>query len=312
MTSWQLIADVGGSNARFAKSPGHHTLDARRDYRMKDFPSFYAVLDAFLAETGGPEGCTGGAIGAAGPVDDNKVQLTNSPCTIDAAEVSARLGGVPVKLVNDLRAVALALPYLSGGELIPVGDAERDTAHRHTMLAINVGTGFGGASAIPVGSGWATNPGEPGHMALGALDTAQLELIEGARSVEDLLSGRGVVRLYNRIADQLGGPRADDPSGASIFASADRDRAAQETVRHFSALLGRIAGDLVLAMAAWGGVYFYGSVVKGWLASGGGQYFRAPFEDKGVMSERMKDVYSGLITHDNAALIGLTYLSDGV
>ncbi len=308
MTSWRLIADVGGSNVRFAKSWNQHEVSDKRAYLLKNFQSFYAALEAFLAETGSAGDCADAAIGVAGPVDGESVKLTNADWTISSAEISGMLNGAPVMLVNDLQAVALALPHLRGSELHPFGGVQRDTASRQAMIALNVGTGFGAATIIPAVKGWITNPGEPGHMALGALDKAQLDMIRGAHSVEEMLSGRGVIKLYNHVADQLGGPHADSLSGAAIFASADRDHAAEETVRQFSALLGRIAGDLVLAAAAWGGVYLCGSVVNGWAAAGGEQYFRTPFEDKGAMSERMKSVYSGIITHDDIALIGLTYL----
>lgn len=311
MTAWQLVADVGGSNARFARSPGHRILSERRSYLLRDHQSFYSALRAYLAETGGAKGCTGAAIGVAGPVDGDRVTLTNAPWTIEASEFSGMLGGAPVELLNDLQAVALALPYLSDDELSPLGGAQRETAKRRTMIALNVGTGFGAATVIPADGDWIANPGEPGHMTLGALDDAQLRLLRGTRSVEDLLSGRGVVKLYKHLADGEALLGAKDLSGARIFADAGHDKSAQETVRQFSALLGRIAGDLVLAAAAWGGVYLCGSVVNGWAGAGGGPHFRAPFEDKGAMTERMQDVYSGIILRDDAALLGLTYLSEG-
>jgi glucokinase len=64
----------------------------------------------------------------------------------------------------------------------------------------------------------------------------------------------------------------------------------------------------VLATAAWGGVYLCGSVVNGLVKAGGGKYFRKPFDDKGPMAKIMENVYSGLITCEDVALIGLTHL----
>lgn len=308
MTGWRLVSDVGGSNVRFARCPESHRLIEKRSYALHDFGSFYDALSAYLSETGGAEGCVSAAICVAGPIEGNRVKLTNAPWTIDTERIRPLLGGGPAKLLNDLEAVAIALPYLGGDELEPLGNVGQDATVRRTMLALNVGTGFGGASIIPSGDGWIRHPGEPGHMCLGALNDQEAAWLKGGRSVEDVLSGRGVEPLYHRIASQMGRTGGTCHSGAEIFANAGNDEIAHETVRAFGILLGRIAGDLVLATAAWGGVFLTGSVVRGWAAAGGGAYFRAPFEDKGPMTEIMKPVYSGLITRDDVALVGLTYL----
>ncbi|WP_088343665.1 MULTISPECIES: ROK family protein [Rhodomicrobium] len=308
MRPWRLVADVGGSNVRFARSRAQHALSERRSYPLTDFDSFPDALAAFLDETGGAEGCSAAVVGVAGPVDGDKVKLTNAPWSLEAGEIAAMLAGAPARLINDLQAVALSLPYLEADELIPIGEAERKSAPRQTMLAVNVGTGFGGATVIPAGAGWVTNPGEPGHMRLGGCTALELELVQDAGCVEEVLSGRGVEPLYRRLAARAGVTGEPGVSGAKIFASASEHAVATETVRQFSALLGRVAGDLVLASAAWGGVYLCGSVVNGWAAAGGGALFRAPFEDKGPMRSRMETVYSGIIARDDAALIGLTYL----
>jgi glucokinase len=308
MSAWRLVADVGGSNVRFAKSGAPRALGDWSAYPLKDHASFCAALQTFLDETGGPGGCASAAIGVAGPVDDGHVKLTNAPWVIDAGETGAVLGGAPVRIVNDLQAVAFALPHLRDDELIPIGPAARNPVPPRTMLAVNIGTGFGGAAAIPSGGGWIANPGEPGHMTLGAADKTELALLGAHCSVEDLLSGRGLPSLYNALALRSGRPAIPGIDGARIFASAGDDETAAETTRIVSRLLGRVVGDLVLAMAAWGGVYLCGSVAHGWAAAGGAAHFRAPFEDKGPMAERMARVYSGIIARDDVALLGLTYL----
>ncbi len=309
MTGWRLVADIGGSNVRFARSLSPRDISGKRVFQVTDFTSFHDALDAYLSTCGDAQACEGAAIGVAGPMDDGRTMLTNAPWTIEAASISTQLAGAPVALVNDLQAVALALPYLDAKALAAIGDGKREPLLRRTMIAVNVGTGFGAASAIPAGAGWIANAGEPGHMTLGALSEAQLEMIEnGARSIEDILSGRGVIALYNRIADRLGQAHTRDLMGAAIFSSAGHDRIAGETLREFSSLLGRIAGDLALAAAAWDGVYLCGGVVNGWAAAGGGRFFRTTFEDKGAMSARMKQVYAGVITHEDVGLLGLTYL----
>jgi glucokinase len=306
MTPWRLVSDVGGSNVRFARSTGGHRLETGHSYQLKDFPSFNAALSSYLAETGGVAGCIGAAIGVAGPVDGDHVALTNADWVIRAREVEPLIGGRTAKLVNDLEAVAPALPHLREEELAPIGEVSR-RPEPSRMLALNVGTGFGAASIVPIPGGWFPCPGEPGHMTLSAVDAEELKLIGDARCVESLLSGRGVSRIYARLA----GSETPTFTGADIFARVETDPVAAETVRRFSLLLGRVAGDLTVAMAAWGGVYLCGSVVAGWARAGGAAFFREPFEDKGAMTSRMRDVYSGVILRDDIALVGLSYLSLG-
>jgi glucokinase len=311
VSGWRLVGDVGGSNARFARASGN-ALSARRQYAVADYPSFYAALSRYLDEMGGPEGCNSAAIGVAGPVDNGHVKLTNAAWTIDAKDVAPLLGGVPTEIVNDLQAVALALPFLGEQDLLPLGNAVR-TGVRRTMHALNVGTGFGATAVIPSRDGWVTCGSEPGHMTLGAIDADELGLIDegGHGSVEDLLSGRGVLTLYSRIASRRGAGQLAGLCGSEIFTRAHADPIAAETLRCFTRLLGRVAGDLVLASGAWGGVYLCGSVAQGWAAIADIDEFREHFERKSVMSERMRGVFSGVIKPDDTPLVGLTYVPMG-
>lgn len=306
MTRWRLVGDVGGTNARFARASGSAIGD-KRTYSVPEYVTFYDALRRYLADTGGAEGCASAAIGVAGPVDGGYVKLTNAPWIIDARETSRVLGGVPTELVNDLQAVAAGLPHLADKDLTHLGAARPEGARR-TMLALNVGTGFGAAAAVPTASGWTNCGCEPGHMALGALNADELSVLEGFASVEHLLSGRGVQALYSRLATRSGAHTGGVRSGAEIFANAASDAVAAETVRYFSRFLGRVAGDLALATGAWGGVYLCGSVVQGWEAVGDVGEFRNAFESKTVMTDRMRSIYTGVIEMEDIPLFGLTHL----
>ncbi len=309
MSGFRILADVGGSNVRFSRSYAPGELSALRTYSAAEFPSFYDALGAYLDETGGPVGCSAVAMGVAGPVDDGAVELTNSPWTIEAARIETMMSaGGSVSLVNDLQAVALALPHLGAEDLSPIGEAKRDPAHGRTMLALNVGTGFGAAAAVWTGRRWIALAGESGHMTLGARSERELILFQDADSIEDRLSGRGVPALHAGLSALAGRPGEEEANCAEIFARAGADPLADELIALFSRLLGRVAGDLALAAAAWGGVYLCGGVVKGWAAAGGGAGFRDEFEAKGLMSRRMANVYSGVVIRSEVALFGLSHL----
>lgn len=265
MKTVRLLADIGGTNARFALAGegGSLTPDI---FPVAQYGQFGAALDAFLdARHVSLDAIDSCAIAAAGPVDDGVVRLTNAPWTIDTAQLSDRLD-CPVGVLNDLEAVACALPVLL--------DTDLDVLHAGgdatvaPMIAVNVGTGFGAAVAIPTPDGWHPLATEPGHM----------RLPDGAGTVEDILSGPGLARL--RGAD------------------------AQWRTR-FSHLLGRVTRDLVLATGSWGGVRFCGGVMGAWGEMIDRQVFDDAFFIDGPMAEHLAEVSLARIIHPTPALLGL-------
>ena len=188
------------------------------------------------------------------------------------------------------------------------------------MVALNVGTGCGAATAVRAGRHWITVASEAGHMTLKASETELAQWFEPDATVESVLSGRGVVALYKRIVTSKSaygtGPSVDagTVAGSAIDVkdvfelSANGDLAAMETVRILSMVMGQFAGDLVLASAAWGGVYLCGSVATNWANAGCHEEFRNALEAKGAMSPRMKEVPAAVLAQPNIALFGLSQL----
>jgi glucokinase len=295
---WRLVADVGGTNVRFARAGAEGRLERLARYRTASFVSFAAALDHYL-DVNGSEGCASCAVGAAGPVGGDRVLLTNCAWSVAVEDLAARLGGIPVALVNDLEAVAAALPHLADDELLALGPAARAASDRLPLLALNVGTGFGAALAVHRASRWWTLASEAGHMTLGASDAGQLQLLGGPTSIEGVLSGPGVRQLHVR----LGGKLSADES--EVFSPGSDDAVRHVLSNTFSSLLGRVAGDLALAAGAWGGVFLTGSVATAWARTADIELFRAAFEAKGLMRAQMSRVPTALIVRDHVALFGL-------
>ncbi|MFN3745278.1 MAG: ROK family protein [Hyphomicrobiaceae bacterium] len=311
MKPGRIVADVGGTRSRFGISGGPGDLSDVRVYATAERPTFVSTLAAFVADiAAGPveSWCRSVHIAAAGPVDRGTVQLTNAAWSISAQEVSDSVGGRPVTLVNDLEAVGLVLPHLQPSDLAPVGTVA-SAELVGSRIAINVGTGFGAASAIRSRKRrWAVAAGEAGHMVLAPSTAEEGAVLGWGGTVEDFLSGAGVARLY---AAHARGREGDAGSGQhtaeAVFALAGRDPAAARTAQMFSRLLGRVAGDLVLATAAWDGAFLCGSVAKAWLEVADLTAFRAAFEAKGPMRARMARVPTFVISTPEPALLGLTY-----
>ncbi|MEO8651647.1 MAG: ROK family protein [Hyphomicrobiaceae bacterium] len=311
----RLVADVGGTRSRFGVSDGPGRLSEIRIYETAARPTFAGTMAAYLADIGaepaGAAWCRDVRVAAAGPVDAGTVRLTNSAWQISAEEISRDFGGVPVVLVNDLEAVGLLLPHLTPADTKPVGSATMVPPGAGLVgnrIAVNIGTGFGAATAVrsisdKSGTRWTIAAGEAGHMTLAAVTPEEAAALAFAHSVEDVLSGAGVSRLYEAVASTTN----DHRTANAVFAGAASDPFAAVTVQILSRLLGRIAGDLVLATASWDGVYLCGTVAQTWAGVGDTAAFRAEFERKGAMSARMAKVPAHVITAAEPALLGLSY-----
>jgi glucokinase len=303
MSARRLVADTGGTNVRFAVADANGNLDRVKVFQTADFPTFLDAFSAYRTDAGGLKEIEAGAIAAAGPVEENAVKLTNNEWTVDGAAVSALMGGAPVVVVNDLEAVAAALPHFTAGDLTTLGAVAPARPERRTMIAVNVGTGFGAAAAIRRDGRWYTCPSESGHMTLGQVMLNDGAALPADTSVEDVLSGAGLSRLYQRLAGDQDSRLASD-----VFALARSDAAAARTMDLFTAVLGRVAGDLTLATCAWGGAYLCGSVATAWAGMADIGRFRAEFTRKGPMRGRMEKVATAVIRRDIAALYGLAMM----
>ncbi len=294
---WRLVVDVGATHCRLAASLGPRRLAHQRGYPTAAAATFETTLGRWLAEERlDPAACDAAMIAAAGPVDGNAVALTNAAWTITGDGVSRALAGAPAVIVNDLAAVAMLLPHLQPGDSVPlwaIGPGP-GPLRESARIAVNVGTGFGAAAAIAAGEGVAIVSGEPGHMALPdpAFNVA---------TVEDVLSGDGVVRLY-RARGGCGAATA-----AEVIAAAVADPVGARTVNDLARLLGRVTGDLVLATGAWGGAWLMGSVAHGLLAHGNLALMREAFEAKGAMTARMRHVPVHRLILEDPALHGLSH-----
>lgn len=299
MSGWRLLIDVGGTNVRFARASDGHAIAQRRSYLVSRFPTFMSALRTYLDETREIAGCSGVAIGAAGPVDAGAVCLTNSSWTISEEEVSAALGS-PCVLINDLQAAAMSLPALSEESFRMIGEPRLGLNTPSRLLITNMGTGFGAATLLKTGSGWMACPGEAGHMTVHLPSSLGLNLPDHFTSVEHILSGPGLSSLHCAMS-------GDAPLAVptDIFTRAHDDLRCRKTLESFTHILGDVLGNLALAVAAWDGVFLCGGVSKAFVDVANTAALRKAFEEKGAMKERMRSIPIALVLKEDAALIGL-------
>ena len=305
-----LVADVGGTNTRVALANGTQLLaETVKKFRNADYPGLDTVLELYVQEKG--VDCAAAAAAIAGPVRDGKGTLTNLDWSIDAGTLARATKAETVAVLNDLQAQGYGVGLITGENLIDVAPG-RPSAPGATSLVIGVGTGFNAAPVFHSGGQRIVPPSESGHINLPPRTESELRLYRyieerhgGFASVEDVLSGRGLERVYAWHASEKG--ETVFKSAADIMtACAERsDPIALETVSTFNRLLGTVAGNLALIYLPFGGVYFIGGVaraVSGYFQETG---FKEQFCNKGRFADFMESFPISVITDDYAALSGL-------
>ena len=305
-----LLGDIGGTNARFATIDGPDVPPRQLPVvQTADFANIDdAIRKVVLEDAGLAPRSTILAIAA--PVDGDEIPLTNCPWVVRPKAMLAGLGQQDMLVLNDFEAQALAVLALGKEhmETIVPGEAEENAGR----VVLGPGTGLGGAGLVHAFGGWVPVPGEGGHIDVGPRSAREyaifpnIEPIEGRISGEQILSGRGIVRLYNAVAATDGvAARFTSPADITAAALAGSDPTAVEALELFATCLGRVAGDLALVFKSTGGVYLTGGIARKILPALKTERFRAAFENKGPHGALMREMPVYVITHPLAALYGL-------
>ncbi len=311
----RLVADIGGSNARFGWcAAGRTRVDFVETLPVTAFADiagaaehYLARLRSRLAEAYAPPDAASLAVATA--VVDDRVEFTNSPWSFSRAALQARLGVTRLAVINDFEALALALPGLRPDQLRAQGPLP--TA-RGTLAVVGPGTGLGVAGIVQTRHGWHALPGEGGHATLAARDDFEAAVLHAARrrhehvSAERLLSGIGLPLLHAAVAEVLqGATPAQSLSARDIIdAGLAGDAVARRTLESFCALLGSFCGNVALTLGARAGVYIGGGIVPRLADFFFASSFRQCFEAKGRFEAYLKAVPTALITDTLVALDG--------
>jgi len=302
-----LVADIGGTNSRFAMvGQAPSDLVDVRTYLNDDFSSFDEVFRHVLNDVQGS--IDQATIAIAGPVHPAGGRLTNRGWKIESLRLSIAAGGVPVQIVNDFEALAQSLPYLTDDGLTTIyGRKGQASGHK---LAIGPGTGLGVGSLASSEHGWIALPGEGGHMSLPIKTRREFELMDQIRSgssrviAEDVLSGPGLVKLYCAVAKLAGSTKIAETPASVLAAFSAGDHIARESVLVFVRFLGRLVGDVALALLPKGGVFLGGGVTNRVFDLVGTEAFLEEMHDKGSVSRVLTDISVHIIKEPNPGLIG--------
>jgi glucokinase len=308
-----LLADIGGTNARFAVMSGG-TVDMVVHMAVRDYGSFREALGVYLGRLPEAGKIRSTILAVAGVVQNGRCALTNSSWVIDAGELRAAHGFSTVRLINDFEAVAWSLPVLSPDQLLQIGG--RQPVAGAPLAALGPGTGLGMAVGIPHATGYLVLSSEGGHSTMAGSSAREDAVIAYLRqrfghvSAEHVLSGHGLENLHEALAalDNLTLPRrAAEITRAGIEGTCPTSRAA---VDMFCAMLGTVAGNLALTLGARGGIFIGGDILRHMPDYLVRSPFRARFEDKGRLGKYLEPIPAYLILDEDAAFAGLRSLAE--
>lgn len=309
-----IVADIGGTNARFAIIAGKNAVDGQfilkhqKTYPSIEFDDIESVtrfyMNSFKNIT-----FSGACLAVAGPVISKNIQLTNLNWHFNIDEVARSLKCKNLKVLNDFAASAIATSHVAQSHLFSLNDGQGVTSA--PIAVVGPGTGFGVAALAPQNGYYNILPTEGGHMTIAANNQLQTSILQRLSkqydhiSIEKVLSGPGLSNLYHCLAEVEGIP-AESLSTAEITQQAlsELDGLSYRTLMLFTSWLGSVTGDLALSLGARGGVFLAGGIlprIKQFLQK---SQFMQHFVEKGPMTSYLSQIPVKLVTEGNSALLG--------
>jgi glucokinase len=323
-----LAGDIGGTTTRLALvSPerGPRDFVLEQDYPSAHFKGLAPVVGAFLAKADAKP--TRACFSVAGPVIKGRAKLTNLPWELEEDALENELGVDRVILINDLKAIAYAVPHLTPEETIAINVGE--AVEGAPIAVVAPGTGLGEAFLIWNGDDYIACASEGSHADFGPTNALQADLwaflADRFRRVayERICSGSGLPDVYDFVRSR--NPSAEKPAfAAALQAAADptplivnaaiddpaRNPLAAQTLRIFIDVLGAEAANLVLKVLATGGLYLAGGMSPRLVPQLTDGAFMRAFTGKGRFAGLLQNTPVHVVT-TNAALFGATLFGFG-
>lgn len=302
-----IAGDIGGTKtdlAIFSTEAGPHAPLAEGKVHSADYPSLQAIVKEFLTKANKP--VDRACFAVAGPVIGGRVKTTNLPWVIEENSLARELNLNPgsVHLMNDLEAIARAVPVLRPSDVSTINAGE--PVPKGAVAVIAPGTGLGESFLTWDGSRYLAHSSEGGHSDFAPTDERQIRLLEYMLklfdhvSFEHVCSGIGIPHIYRFLRDVEHMPEqpevaklidaAGDPSVVIInqaVDSANRSKLCAETIDLLVSILGSEAGNLAVKFLATGGVYLAGGVAVHTLRMIKQPAFLQHFKRKGRFAELM-------------------------
>lgn len=303
----KFVADVGGTNIRIGQVDGNSLTNIEK-YLCNDFPTIEDAIKHYFSQH--PDVIFSyGCVAIACPVPGDWVKMTNHTWEFSIEALTAALGLEWLGVINDFTSVAHSLPVLSDDQKVQVGAG---TAKANANIAVfGPGTGLGVDHLTMTDQGWKALDGEGGHVDFAPQDENDMAIWHylkkklGHVSAEEVLSGRGIVHIYEALAAHRQQAAVHtEPSQITDKALSDDCDLCTATLNQFCKIMGSFAGNLALNLGTAGGVYIGGGIAARFVDYIKASDFRERFEDKGRFRHYVSNIPTYIITEADHGLIG--------
>lgn len=309
-----IIADVGGTNGRFAIAKFKNPSDAPnisdiRVFSCPDYASFDAMMKAYI-DTLSEDIPNCAQLAIAGEMTPRHGNLWHFNWNISASDLEEKFNLKRVTLMNDYEAMVRSIPYLNSEDFFNITDFEEGLIDG-PYTVFGVGSGLGGSIAKPSINGLEVVSTEIGHVSFAPKTDLEIELLNFTKktvkniSNESYLSGPGLKRIHhfvNAIGANAG--RNMTPSEITTAALNKTDNDCIKTVEIFLDILASVAGDIALSQGSRGGVYISGGIVPRLINVIDRDRFSKRFNNKGPMKDYVRKIPVKVIMSDMPALFG--------
>ncbi|MFO7984732.1 MAG: glucokinase [Desulfatiglandaceae bacterium] len=317
--TWVLAGDVGGTKTHlglFRQGKTRPVIKVMETCPSQEAPDLEHIIARFVARH--QVTVSGACFGIAGPVIKGKCKTTNLPWVVSEAGIRKRFHWDRVRLLNDLAAMALAIPLLRSRELFPLvkGKAMADG----TKVLIAPGTGLGMALLACEKGRYIPIASEGGHADFSPTTAAQVRLWQFLQkrydhvSIERVLSGPGLVNIHAWLRDAEGMiepawlsdmmNRTDPAQAITDAAMTHEDPLCMAVLDMFVSIMGAVAGNMALTGLATGGVYLGGGIPPKILPRLQENGFAGAYTDKGRFREVVQGIPVRVILNEQSALLG--------
>ncbi|RDL44414.1 glucokinase [Marinomonas piezotolerans] len=311
--SHALIADLGGTNARFALVPiNQYQPKEVRVFSCKEYETFFEAASAYVEQCSVDFNSIDAIVLAiAGPVNQEVIRFSNNPWHFTRQQIQEHFGlDKKIALLNDFDAIGHSLEVIPKEELEVIGE-HSDVDPSAAAWVLGAGTGLGVACVVPQENGAnIVLPGEGGHVDLATCNEQEDHILRFLRarhkrvSAERVLSGMGIENIYEALANKNGLEKRLSAPEIGLAAERGDDRLALATLEQFFTFLGRVTGDLVLSVESRGGVYIAGGIVPRYLNYIKRSAFRDAMQDKGRMKAFVTPIPTFVVMSEYPGLMG--------
>jgi len=320
-----LIGDIGGTKTVLAvinRKNNSIVPMYEKSYASSQYDSLEVIITEYQASIS--EKVDASCFAVAGPVVEGKAKITNLPWVIDGDEIRAAFGWKRVDLINDLEAVANAVPILQSSDIHQINIGKPVLSGNLSVIA--PGTGLGEAYLTFENNKYFAHASEGSHASFAPINSLQMELLGyllknkgyehvsfervcsgglGIPNLYEFLKEKGIAEEPDWLKEAISS--SDDPTPIIINNALDPTQGCeicQKTLNLFVEILGAEAGNQALKVMSTGGIFLGGGIPPRILSSLKTPTFFEAIRNKGRFRTLLTHIPVHVIMNSKAGLLG--------